>query len=109
MEDGSYDYDPSGFSVLKYGIETCPSTGKTHHQGFAVTKRKVRMQGFQKLIGSKVHCQPMGGTLADSIKYCSKESELTVVCDDGYNDEGGRPSTIDWSEVRQMAIDGKFE
>lgn len=76
---------------LAYGLETCPSTGRKHHQSFIIfyNQRSTRPKNLDaigkmfKLKETDVHCnvEPMYGSLKSNEKYCSKESELKTLGD----------------------------
>lgn len=68
---------------IAYGLETCPTSGRLHHQGFlymvnykATGKRSCGKIG--KLISptKPAHIAPMRGNFLQNESYCSKESSL---------------------------------
>lgn len=69
-----------------YAEETCPTTGKVHHQGYMTffSQRSFSKQNLNEIgklfrfnDGDKQpNIEPMFGSLAANEKYCSKESEL---------------------------------
>lgn len=56
-----------------FGVETAPTTGTVHLQGWVVFKEKCRP--IEKTGWTGVHWEPMRGTLQQSIDYCSKEGD----------------------------------
>lgn len=58
-----------------YGVETCPTTGRRHLQGFACMHAPQRLKAWKKVFPG-AHIEIMRGTLQQSETYCSKESEL---------------------------------
>lgn len=60
-----------------YGKETCPTTGKTHFQGWIQLYKKIRLNGLKKLIGSnKIHVSICLGDEASNEKYCKKDNDF---------------------------------
>lgn len=53
------------------GIETCPSTNKTHLQGYIESPIKIRP--IEKFKTTNIHWEKCKGSREDNIKYCSKE------------------------------------
>jgi len=53
--------------------EIAPTTGTPHLQGACILGTQMSFSKVKTLIGSRVNFQPMRGTPADSIVYCSKE------------------------------------
>lgn len=66
---------PSQLTYFGYGVETCPTTGKTHLQAFAYATRALRLTAWKKIFPG-AHIEQMRGTFAQNEKYCSKQSEL---------------------------------
>lgn len=65
-----------GFAAyVAYGEETCPSSGRFHHQGFLHTVKKMTEFAVRKKIGG--YASYMNGTIEQNEAYCSKASELT--------------------------------
>ncbi|AXH73491.1 MAG: putative viral replication protein [Circoviridae sp.] len=61
-------------SKYLYGKEICPTTGRTHLQGFLHLKKAMRITEL-KLIG-KPHLEACKGSEAQNIKYCSKDGNV---------------------------------
>lgn len=57
-----------------YGKEICPTTGRTHFQGFMHLKKAMRITEL-KLIG-KPHLEACKGTEEQNVKYCSKDGNV---------------------------------
>lgn len=73
---------------IAYGAETCPTTGRAHHQAF-IYFHSMRHTGVRSLnkIGKlfgPVQCYvaPMLGGFKDNVEYCSKEGALTKLGDE---------------------------
>ena len=68
---------------IAYGLETCPTSGKLHHQLYcyfrnAISKSKRNCLKVGKMFtpDKPSHAEGMEGTPQDSESYCSKEGEL---------------------------------
>ena len=57
-----------------FGIETCPTTGKKHLQGFMHLLKKMRRT--QISLPFNPHLEPCKGDEAQNVKYCSKEGNV---------------------------------
>ena len=93
-----------------YGHEEAPETGTKHLQGAICFQGRRDFNALQKLF--KWHIEVMRGTPQDSKTYCTKEDPLH------YFESGEMPKStrisseekkIDWEEIYQLAIEGKFE
>lgn len=89
--DEDYDRIFAGGDIkyLAWGLETCPSTGNEHHQGYIVFKnQRSTGAGSRKKISTlfqgKPHVEPMRGSLQQNTTYCSKQNAL--------NEWGNRPA-----------------
>jgi len=66
-----------------YGLETCPTSKKEHHQGwlYASTDAKRSFKSWKKVFKAlgleKMHFEQMQGNFAQNVKYISKEGKLT--------------------------------
>lgn len=72
------DLEPWGYSYVVGGLETCPTTGRVHIQGYIEFKNAVYLSGAQKRIGDKVcHCAPRyeKSTAAQAAEYCKKDGD----------------------------------
>jgi len=54
-----------------FGIESCPTTGRKHLQGFMALKKKMRITELK--IPFNPHIEACQGTEAQNIRYCSKD------------------------------------
>ncbi len=60
---------------VKYGVETCPSTGRVHHQGMVWLKGQC---GSFKNMGNMLagsHVEPCKGSWDENDDYISKDGE----------------------------------
>lgn len=61
---------------LIYGIEVCPKTKRTHHQGFCYfSGQRGSIKGVSKDLG-KCHVSPCKGNIDQNIDYCSKDENV---------------------------------
>lgn len=84
---------------LAYGVETCPTTKRSHHQGFVVFKNQLSTsaKGLKKIgtmVGGSAHVEAMQGSLQSNEVYCSKESELVEL--------GTRPAQGDRNDLKAV-------
>lgn len=94
---------------IAYGEETCPTSGRKHHQLFCYFW-KARTTGARSLkkIGSmwgETHCnvEPMRGKITENEAYCSKESRLIEM---GEKPKQGARGDLD--ETKQLILDGSL-
>lgn len=73
----AYDYDAMKDRIryLAYAIETCPTTGKKHLQGFVYAWKPMRFSVWKKVFPG-AHLEEMRGRFRDNAAYCSKEGKL---------------------------------
>lgn len=76
-----FDYDEfyanNGVRYIAYGLETCPTTGRKHHQGFVSFSSARTISATAKRMGCSVF--NMKGTIEQNEDYCSKESDLVKI------------------------------
>lgn len=60
------------YSYNVYGIESCPSTGRTHHQGYVEFKSKVRFSTLHNKY-PRFHWTARSGTAEQATVYCKKD------------------------------------
>lgn len=58
---------------IAWGLETCPSTGRLHNQGYIQCFEKQSVKRIQKWLNSNCHLEPMYGSILQNENYCSKE------------------------------------
>lgn len=81
-------------SYIAYGLETAPTTGRKHHQGWIRFKHETgSKKNVAKHLGN-CHVEPMVGTLSQNDDYCQKESHLVVF--------GNKPSQGERKDIRQI-------
>ena len=67
---------------IAWGVETCPTSGKLHHQAYIQFFKQTRGSKVQKFVGSfggnpKCHVEVMRGSISQNETYCSKEERYT--------------------------------
>lgn len=106
-------------SYMVYAVETCPTTGHEHFQGFSMLKGKKRMTTLKKEVGDQFHWEAIKGTPRQNYEYCLKIGEgqtpneefyeFGTKPDDsaGWNGPGTRTADV-WDKARDCAIMGNF-
>lgn len=61
---------------IAYGLETCPTTGKQHHQGWLWLICKCQSPAKVAKIMGKCHVERCNGNIHQNDEYCSKEGKL---------------------------------
>lgn len=66
--------DTEFITYICWGCESCPSTGRTHLQGFVCFNRTCRMPKAKKWLGDEqVHLEKRHGTREQARDYCKKD------------------------------------
>lgn len=70
---------PPNASYVVAQLETCPSTGRRHVQGYVQLVTRKRYAGVQKDFGDPdMHLETPRGSLQQNIDYCTKEETRTA-------------------------------
>lgn len=72
--DHEHMWDEVNMSYMFYGKETCPTTGKVHHQGWFITHNPRSERALCKLYKCWIRIQR--GSYKHNWKYCSKDGEI---------------------------------
>ena len=83
----------SKLGYLSYAKETCPTTGKTHCQGFAYATSRMSLVIWKKSFPG-AYIEEMRSDFAVNEKYCSKEGQLI--------DHGVRPRQGERSDLQEL-------
>lgn len=59
-----------------YGLETCPTTKREHHQGYAQLEKQLAFNTLIKLLPG-FHIEARRGSIEQAITYCKKEGKVT--------------------------------
>lgn len=62
-----------GFSYIVFQLERCPTTGRSHIQGYAELVRRTRFNALKELFGNDVHIERRLGSAKAAADYCKKE------------------------------------
>ena len=102
---------------MAYSLETCPTTGKEHYQGFAFAKTPMKLGGWKKLF-KIAHIEPV---FNKNEAYCSKEGKVIEFGDRPQQgqrndmvtlrcklDAGMKPLDIAYEDVNMLNIVGKM-
>ena len=66
--------DNHAIKYIAYGLQTCPTTNRAHHQGWmSFDKPKSSVKKVAALLGS-CHVETMKGSLDQNDKYCSRQT-----------------------------------
>jgi len=97
-----------------YGVETCPTTGRKHLQGYIYTHEKISQQAMRNKCRTKegsffVEEQSKYSTIQQAVDYCKKEKQWTEwgICPA----EPGRAKkqAINWQQALDFSKKGEFE
>jgi len=97
---GLEDYSQCGAEYAVVGLETAPTTGQVHHQGYMYFKQPVRFSAMQTKVPG-AHLEVAKGTGVQNRVYCSKEA---VFYEAGVCPIAGKRTDLD--EVRDLVNDG---
>lgn len=68
-------FDASEMNYLVYQKETCPTTNKSHWQGYVEMKKKITLGGIKKKVSNNAHWEIAKGSAESNKAYCHKEQE----------------------------------
>jgi hypothetical protein len=103
-------YDESEFHVdyLIAGLETCPTTGKLHHQGYVKLSSRKRLRTVKKILPPSAHLTLCRGTAKENIDYCSKQDMVLIEYGERPADqEKNQGKRTDIDDVKRMVFEGK--
>lgn len=89
-----------GLTYVIFGIETCPTTGRQHLQGYAEAEKQLSLLSLKKFAPS-AHFEARKGTPAEAITYCKKEGKYF---EHGETKRQGKRNDI--TTVRQLIKEG---
>lgn len=103
-------WDPNVMAYIVWELETCPTTGRHHIQGYVRFKSRHRQNGVKQILGAEeLHLDKANGTEEQCRTYCSKDRK-----DDDWDEQGrylpkagqqGRRSDLD--EVAEEILNGQ--
>lgn len=85
-----FEKDKFNWKYIIIGLETCPTTGNKHYQGYIYFKSPRYFKGVQKLLPG-AHLEPSKGDADHNKKYCSKEN---IYLEDGEKPEQGKRNDL---------------
>ncbi len=101
-----WDSDRDGardIRYIKYGVETCPKTGRLHHQGWFQLDRPVSLAGAKLLLCVPgAHFEVMRGSCQENEEYVSKDGDVTTF--GSFISMGQR---VDVEEIRVLISQGR--
>lgn len=65
-----------GATYVGIGIETCPSTGRIHFQGYIEFATGRSMSAISKIIGFSPHLEVARGKPEQNVEYCKKDGDF---------------------------------
>jgi len=90
------------------GLETCPTTGREHYQGYVVWNTKTRFTALKKKYNPAVHWEAAKGTHAQNYDYCTKEGKFNEYGEVPRN-LGGEMEKERWKIARGSAVLGQLD
>lgn len=100
-----------GWKYCIYQLETCPTTGRRHFQGYLQLKTRNRFATAKTQLPDGTHLEPARGDTATNIAYCSKTvdggSGLPVIFGEPTNTRGGSGDGI--THIKEAIDNGATE
>nr|QXP07606.1 MAG: replication associated protein [Arizlama virus] len=63
-----------GITYMLYGLEECPTTHRSHFQGYIEFKHDTSIKKLQEIIHDKsAHCEVARGSIGHNYDYCTKD------------------------------------
>lgn len=91
------------FAYVAYGVEVCPTTGRTHYQGYLRFHNQKSPSAARKAVAPR-HVEPMHGSLTENDIYCSKVGSLIEFGERPQsNDNKGRAEKKRWDDIWDAA------
>lgn len=107
-------------TYMAYSLETCPTTGKEHFQGFAYARTAMKLTGWKKLFKT-AHFEKMRGNFMQNEVYCSKQGKLLefgvrpaqgqrndIATMKAKLDAGQKPLEIAYEDINMFSVVGKM-
>lgn len=94
-------WDEEDMAYMYYGEETCPTTGKRHHQGWFITHNPRSERALCKKY--KCYIRIQRGTYTHNWKYCGKDG---VIKEHGKRPEPGKRTDLD--ELKNKIVESKI-
>ncbi|AYP28950.1 MAG: Rep [Cressdnaviricota sp.] len=97
-------YDDPNIGFLAYGLETCPTTGKLHHQAWLQLREKKTLGWIKNNLHASVRFAIMKGSFKHNSVYCSKEGKLIK-----RGEWSGQGQRTDLKDAIKKMIDDTFD
>ena len=95
--------DTKKMRYIAYGLETCPTTKKEHHQGWMTFHAaKSSIKNTAALLGD-CHVEMMKGSLKQNDVYCSKQTSGKLV---EFGDKPMQGKRVDLEKIRDEIMGG---
>jgi hypothetical protein len=78
-EIAAIDSRKEKFKYIIVGLETAPTTGMQHLQGYFEVTSRIRISTAKKLISEKIHIEIANGSREENQGDCSKESNILIL------------------------------
>ncbi len=103
--DFGLNTDYNGYKYLIYGVELCPETGLTHHQGYAEFSQSTSMASVKRCLGNGVHVELCRGNQETNINYCKKQGNWREFGEK--NNQGKRSDLLECCEMVKSGKRGR--
>ena len=88
-------------------IEVCPTTGKTHGQGYIRFRHAVSMTAVKERLNSKqIHLEQKRGTEYEAASYCWKDAEPFIEIGERPTEDSSEKDSSVWDVILRMLQDG---
>nr|WAE42275.1 MAG: replication associated protein [Cressdnaviricota sp.] len=95
-------------SKFLFGLETCPTTGKKHLQGFIQARDKIRpMEAFPEMEGA--HWEKCKAGENKNVRYCRKDGQVHTNMEDFVEDPLAGLELYPWQQELKDLVAGKPE
>lgn len=95
----------AGATMLCLQLESAPSTGRLHYQGYVRFSKQLRLSAFIRLLPG-CHAECTRGTEPQNIAYVTKE-ESRIAGPWRFGEESKPGRRTDITRVREMVVEGK--
>lgn len=90
------------------GMETAPTTGMKHLQGYIELSKRRRLTELKKIC-DKIHWEGANGTRTQNYQYCSKDGNIWYEKKEGGDWNTSRSQDDLWQRVVKLAREGELE
>ena len=98
---------PEGYRYMVCQVESAPTTGHIHLQGFIVFEKNHRVGAVARMDPFKhAHIEVMKGSVKQNEEYCEKE-ESRIKGPWKFGDAPAQGRRTDWAQTKEMIASGK--